>query len=69
MRKIFLPLTKGIVKTLKQGEMVLLNGPVLTARDAAHKRLWDALKKDKKIPQPIMKRQAAGKCTESKSHQ
>jgi len=50
MRKIFLPLTKDIIKTLKQGEMVLLNGPVLTARDAAHKRLRDALKAGKIIP-------------------
>ena len=50
MRKIFLPLTKDIIKTIKQGEMVLLSGPVLTARDAAHKRLRDALKEGKKIP-------------------
>jgi len=50
MRKIFLPLTKDIIKTLKQGEMVLLSGRVLTARDAAHKRLSDALKAGKIIP-------------------
>ena len=50
MRKIVLPLTKDIIKTLKQGEIVLLSGPVLTARDAAHKRLRDALKEGKKIP-------------------
>jgi len=50
MRKIFLPLTKEIIKTLKQGEMVLLSGPVLTARDAAHKRLADTLKAGKIIP-------------------
>ncbi len=50
MRKIILPLTKDIIKTLKQGEIVLLSGPVLTARDAAHKRLRDALKEGKKIP-------------------
>jgi len=50
MRKIFLPLTKNIIKTLKPGEMVLLSGPVLTARDAAHKRLVEALKAGKKIP-------------------
>ncbi len=50
MRKIFLPLTKGIIKTLKLGEQVLLNGPVLTGRDAAHKRLADTLKSGKKIP-------------------
>lgn len=50
MRKIFLPLTKDIIKTLRQGEQVLLSGPLLTARDAAHKRLADALKRGKKIP-------------------
>ncbi len=50
MKKIYLPLTKEIVRTLKPGEMVLLNGPVLTARDAAHKRLADTLKAGKKIP-------------------
>jgi len=50
VRKISLPLTKDIIKTLKQGEMVLLSGPVLTARDAAHKRLADTLRSGKKIP-------------------
>jgi len=50
MRKISLPLTKEIIKTLKPGEQVLLSGAFLTARDAAHKRLTDALKAGKKIP-------------------
>jgi len=50
MKKIYLPLTKDIIKTLKQGKMVLLSGPVLTARDAAHKRLFDALKSGREIP-------------------
>jgi fumarate hydratase subunit beta len=50
MRKIVLPLTKDIINTLRPGEMVLLNGPLLTARDAAHKRLADSLKSGKKIP-------------------
>ena len=53
MRRIYLPLTKDIVKTLKLGEEVLLNGSFLTARDAAHKRLSDALKSRKKIPVSI----------------
>ena len=53
MRKIYLPLTKNIIKTLKAGEEVLLNGPVLTARDAAHKRLAGALRSKKKIPVSI----------------
>jgi fumarate hydratase subunit beta len=50
MRKIYLPLTKDAIKTLRPGEQVLLNGPILTARDAAHKRLTDTLKSGKKIP-------------------
>ena len=50
MRKISLPLTRDIIKTLKSGEQVLLSGSLLTARDAAHKRLADALKAGKKIP-------------------
>ena len=53
MRRIHLPLTKNIIKTLKRGEELLLNGPVLTARDAAHKRLADALKSKKKTPVSI----------------
>ena len=53
MRRIFLPLTKDIVKTLKIDEMVLLNGPLLTGRDAAHKRLMEALKANKKTPVSI----------------
>lgn len=50
MRRIDLPLTKDIIKTLKQKEEILLNGPILTARDAAHKRLSDTLKSNKKLP-------------------
>ena len=50
MRRINLPLTKDIIKTLKQKEEILLSGPVLTARDAAHKRLSDTLKSNKKLP-------------------
>lgn len=50
MRKIYLPLTKDVIKTLKPGQEVLLNGPVLTGRDAAHKRLVEALKAGRRIP-------------------
>nr|MBU1328257.1 FumA C-terminus/TtdB family hydratase beta subunit [Candidatus Omnitrophota bacterium] len=50
MRKIYLPLTKDVIKTFKPREQVLLSGTLLTARDAAHKRLLDALKSGKKIP-------------------
>jgi len=44
------PLTADIRKTLKVGDEVLLTGTILTARDAAHKRLSDTLKKGKTLP-------------------
>jgi len=50
VRKINLPLTKNIIKTLRQGEEVLLTGLVLTARDAAHKRLVNTLESKEKMP-------------------
>ena len=50
MKKILLPLTGNAIKTLKPGEQVLLSGSLLTARDAAHKRLIDTLKAGKKFP-------------------
>lgn len=50
MKRLYLPLTKGIIKTLKQGEEVLLNGPVLTCRDAGHKRLIESLRADRRLP-------------------
>ncbi len=50
MKKIYLPLTKNVIKNLKHGEQVLLSGDLLTARDAAHKRFFDALKSGRKIP-------------------
>ncbi len=49
MRRIDLPLDKKIIKSLKIGEWVLLSGRLLTARDAAHKRLVDVLKNGKKL--------------------
>jgi len=50
MRKIKLPLSKDIIKTLREGEEVLLSGTILTARDAAHKKMAQALKLKKKLP-------------------
>jgi len=50
MRSIYLPLTKNIIKTLRPGEEVLLNGAILTGRDAAHKRLTETLEANKRIP-------------------
>ena len=50
MIKIVTPLTEDIRKKLKAGDEVLLTGTIITARDAAHKRLCDILKKGKKLP-------------------
>lgn len=49
-RCIALPFTAGIVKTLHAGERLLLSGEILTARDAAHKRLADALAAGQHLP-------------------
>lgn len=49
-KKITLPLTDKIVENLRAGDNVLLNGVMYVARDAAHKRLVDALDKGQKLP-------------------
>ena len=51
-RKIELPLTKDIVGELRAGEYVLLSGTLFTARDAAHKRLVEALERGEALPFP-----------------
>lgn len=44
------PLDDNDVSVLKSGDSVLLNGIIYTGRDAAHKRLVDAVRKDQKLP-------------------
>ncbi len=41
------------IKNLKAGDMVLLSGVIYTARDAAHKRMTDALANGEKLPLDI----------------
>ncbi|EEP68572.1 fumarate hydratase [Kingella oralis] len=43
-------LTKEEVATWKTGDVLLLNGKILTGRDAAHKRLIDMLNKGEPLP-------------------
>ncbi|MCR4955373.1 MAG: Fe-S-containing hydro-lyase [Lachnospiraceae bacterium] len=51
MRKeIQLPLTKEQAKTLKAGDMCFATGVLYTARDAAHKRMYDSLLNGEEIP-------------------
>jgi fumarate hydratase class I len=43
-------LTPEIVASWKQGDRILLNGKMLTGRDAAHKRIADMLAKGEQLP-------------------
>lgn len=49
-KKINLPLTDEIVTDLRIGDSVLLNGIIYVARDAAHKRMIEALDLGKPLP-------------------
>jgi len=44
------PLTDDVVKKLKAGDSVLITGIIYTARDAAHKRLIEALERGERFP-------------------
>ena len=44
------PLDEKVVRSLHAGQQVLITGAVLTARDAAHKRLYDLLQDGKELP-------------------
>jgi len=50
MRKIKIPLEKKAIDELKIGDAVLLSGVVYTARDQAHRRMVELIKKRKKLP-------------------
>ena len=49
-KKITLPLTEEILKDLKAGDNLLLTGVIYVARDAAHKRMVEALDQGKPLP-------------------
>lgn len=44
------PLTIDVIESLNCGDKVLLNGIIYTGRDAAHKRLYEIIKKGEKLP-------------------
>lgn len=50
VRKITLPLTEELAKTLHAGDSVLLTGTIYTSRDAGHKRMCESLAKGEDIP-------------------
>lgn len=49
-RKIHVPISKEDAKSLKAGDYVYLTGTIYSARDAAHKRMSEALEKGEKLP-------------------
>lgn len=49
-KHINVPFDKSISTNLKAGDYVYLTGTIYTARDAAHKRMYEALKKGEKLP-------------------
>ncbi|MDR1699579.1 MAG: Fe-S-containing hydro-lyase [Lachnoclostridium sp.] len=48
--QIDVPITMDKVKELKTGDMVLITGILYTARDAAHKRMTESLRKGEALP-------------------
>jgi fumarate hydratase subunit beta len=50
VRKMKTPLTEEVITSLHAGDMVLLSGEIYTARDVAHRRLYESLLKGEKLP-------------------
>ena len=50
MKHLTTPLTDEMVRDLHAGEHILLSGTVYTARDAAHLRMMDCLRKGEPLP-------------------
>ena len=49
-KRITAPMTKETAITLTAGDYVYISGTIYTARDAAHKRLFETLKEGKELP-------------------
>lgn len=48
--RITTPLTEEVSRTLKAGDSVLITGTIISARDAAHKVMTEALARGEKLP-------------------
>ena len=49
-KHITAPITKETAKSLHAGDYVYVTGTIYTARDAAHKRMYEALERGEKLP-------------------
>ena len=50
MQRLKTPLSKSEIQKLKIGQEVFLSGKIFTARDQAHKRLVELIRKGKRLP-------------------
>ena len=50
VKKVLLPLTDETLENLKAGDNILLTGTMYVGRDAAHKRMVEALEQGKPLP-------------------
>ena len=50
MHKITSPMSADVIESLKAGDQVLISGVIYVGRDAAHKRLVEALDRGDKLP-------------------
>lgn len=50
VKRVEVPLTEEVIKTLRIGDEVLLSGTIYTARDMAHARLQEMVEKGEKLP-------------------
>jgi fumarate hydratase subunit beta len=53
LKRIYLPLRKSNLKEIRAGQVFYLNGVIYTARDQAHKKAVELLKKNKILPWPL----------------
>lgn len=49
-KHITVPYDEGTAKQLRSGDYVYITGTIYTARDAAHKRMYEALEQGKELP-------------------
>jgi fumarate hydratase subunit beta len=52
-RKLTIPATDEEIKELRAGDMLYITGTIYTARDAAHKRMFDTLNEGGELPYDI----------------
>ncbi len=53
MKRLALPLSERERRALRAGDTVLLSGTVYTARDCAHKRIFDLIDRGEPLPFPL----------------